>query len=35
MPQGETERVFTDPQHDYTKALITAAPRLPDLGAAG
>ena len=27
---GETEAVFSDPQHPYTRALIAAAPRLPD-----
>jgi peptide/nickel transport system ATP-binding protein len=27
---GETEAVFSNPRHPYTKALIAAAPRLPD-----
>ncbi|MBL4872483.1 MAG: ABC transporter ATP-binding protein [Rhodobacteraceae bacterium] len=27
---GETEDVFTNPQHDYTKTLIAAAPSLQD-----
>ncbi|MBY4894840.1 ABC transporter ATP-binding protein [Rhodobacteraceae bacterium N5(2021)] len=30
VEQGTTEAVFTDPQHPYTKTLLTAAPRLPD-----
>ncbi|MFD3191263.1 ABC transporter ATP-binding protein [Sedimentitalea sp. HM32M-2] len=30
---GDTEDVFTNPQHPYTQALIAAAPRLPDLDA--
>ncbi len=30
VEQGDTETVFDQPQHDYTKTLIDAAPRLPD-----
>ncbi|MDP2738178.1 MAG: dipeptide ABC transporter ATP-binding protein [Pseudorhodobacter sp.] len=30
---GETEAVFTNPRHPYTRALIAAAPTLPDPGA--
>lgn len=29
---GNTETVFSDPQHQYTKDLINAAPVLPDIG---
>ena len=28
---GATEAVFTNPAHAYTRALIAAAPTLPDL----
>ncbi len=31
VEQGETEAVFTAPQHAYTESLIAAAPVLPDL----
>ncbi|WP_425044471.1 ABC transporter ATP-binding protein [Primorskyibacter sp. S87] len=30
VEQGETERVFTDPSHPYTRSLLSAAPELPD-----
>ncbi len=34
VEQGQTDTVFTSPQHDYTKSLIAATPRLPDIRAA-
>ncbi|WP_170561936.1 ABC transporter ATP-binding protein [Ruegeria atlantica] len=32
VEEGDTESVFSDPQHQYTKNLINAAPKLPDIG---
>ena len=34
VERGETEQVFSDPQHGYTRALLAAAPKLPEVGAA-
>ena len=31
VEQGETETVFSHPQHSYTKALLAAAPTLPEI----
>ncbi|MEL4318438.1 ABC transporter ATP-binding protein [Leifsonia sp. YIM 134122] len=32
VEHGDAERVFTDPQHEYTRSLIADAPRLRSLG---
>lgn len=35
IEQQPAARLFEDPQHDYTKSLLAAAPRLPRCAAAG
>lgn len=31
VEQGQTESIYTNPQHPYTQTLLAAAPQLPDL----
>ena len=35
VEEGDSERVFTEPAHPYTRELLSAVPRLPALGDAG
>ena len=30
VEEGATDAVFADPQHDYTRSLIAASPRIPN-----
>jgi peptide/nickel transport system ATP-binding protein len=35
VEEGPSEEVLARPRHAYTRALVAAVPRLPDLGAGG